>query len=189
MTLSATPTLADVAAELGQPAAGFMMDRVDVRTLAQVGTTLGTPFQMSSLAGRTCINYSVTIGTDGGDNFGVERTLDPPFWFGSVSPTTLQGNPVGKITFNRHVSFNGFITWIQGNLPANLYYAAMWRNFVGLSGTLPSSILKVSDAPFNQIIANGSGTLFRQIAWNNAPAGGSNWPALNGQTVIVQITY
>lgn len=181
MTVPAAATLQAVRSELGQSGA-FYMDRVDARTMAQVSQTLGTAYSLSSFAGRTCINYQVNIGTDGGNNFGYSGSGS---LFGARAPTTLIGNNVEKLTFNNHASVNGPIIWISGGgLPPNLFYAAMYRNFVGLDGTQPSGIAMVSAATFNTDLGTA-----RAWQWNSRPDCASNWPGLVGQTPIVQIVY
>lgn len=167
-----------VRTELGQSGA-FSMERLDIRTLAQVSATPGVAWQLSSLRNRTCVNYQVTIGTDTGDNFGWNTFGG----YGSTSPGTLQGLTVKTQTFNRAATSStpAIYMYVNGPPGPNLFYAGMWRNFVGVASP-PTVVTLVSAADFNTIVGPDR-------IWQWAGNTMTNWPSLVGQVVTVQIVY
>lgn len=86
--------MAQAAAELGIPAAGLTMDSVQLRTLAGVSRTPGTPWQLSSLYGKSCSSHIVLLGNSPSAPGFVNGV------WGAINPTTFRGNVIGQFAQN-----------------------------------------------------------------------------------------
>lgn len=175
MTLPANPTLHQVAAELGQPAPGFIMERLDERGLAQVSTTPGSAYTMASLAGKTCENRIVNIGTNGfsyGFNSGA---------YGAMDLAVIKGVSVTAIHRVISGGFPRLDLILNAAVPQNYLYALLMRNSAApISGSLPDFVFVTSAADF----INPNPATWR---WSSPDL--SNWPGLVGNNVGVQAVY
>jgi len=183
LTIAGAPpiNLAQVAAEVGQPSAGFNMDRLDARMLAKVSTASGSPYSMTSFLGRTCSNITLNIGFDGSFSYGFQQQTSV---YGFLTPNFIGGIQVYTLS---KLAVNQFQLTLYGTWAANTVYALMLRNSTAaISGTFPDLILLNSAASFSTGV-DAFGNAISTWAWGaGAAAALTNWPALVGNNVQVQ---
>lgn len=140
MTLPATPTLQQANVEMGRSAAQVLdMNDSTLRDLAKVSLVSGTPWQMSSLAGKTMVNLSFNVGKD--PSFAIYGYNSGSPAYGSVSPTGVLGGSV------RFVAASGDGTGLQiginGALVSNFFTTVLFRD-------------SVNSAPFGRLLTTNA---------------------------------
>lgn len=176
-TPSGALTMQDVITELGQTSVGgFGMERSDVRALAHVSQVSGTPYSMSSLRSRRCVNGTVTIGRNEPFNntYGFDVTSSV---YGSMTPAALDG-----------FSFRQFVRLSSGGLQVlwaaakpNVHAILLRATTASIAGTLPTTVALTSSA----IAVGLPGDPF--LGWNwGSNQNIDNWVNLLGQTVNIQ---
>jgi hypothetical protein len=177
MTIPAPPfSLVTVANELGQTVAGFSMERTDIRGLAQVSFTPGTPWAMSSLAGKSCENFQLNIGFDGSFTYGCNQGV-----FGATGPTTVFGVNLEKIAL---LASDQFEFQVAGTWAQNVFKYLYLRNTPTIAGTAVATILDTAAA--SVFIQTGTSTYW---GWGvGAAAAVAAWRGLVGSNVSFQVT-